>query len=155
MPKNTVVRPHNGRFLRHRFSPKPKVIASQNSLPKRNHVAKEAVSAARQTKTRQRSERTCKPNDAPKTKPRPCVKTMLHDPVKRQHVFNANQHRKRRIVWRVWCEVVRHSEGNLVRSCHQIRDADHHGVDTKFSPMLGSNRLSVGVRASRAQHACV
>ena len=65
---------HNGRFLRHRFSPKPKVIATQNSLPKRKHVAKEAVSAALQTKTRQRSERICKPNDAPKTKPRPCVK---------------------------------------------------------------------------------
>ena len=46
---------------------------------KRNHVAKEAVSAAWQTSTRQRSERICKPNDAPKTKPRPCVKTMLHD----------------------------------------------------------------------------
>ena len=38
--------PHNGRFLRHRFSPKPKVIATPISLPKRNHVAKEAVSAA-------------------------------------------------------------------------------------------------------------
>ena len=69
----------NGRFLRHRFSPKPKVIATQSSLPKRNHVAKEAVSAAWQTKTRQRSERISKPNDAPKTKPRPCVKTMLCD----------------------------------------------------------------------------
>ena len=67
----------NGRFLRHRFSPKPKVIATANSLPKRNHVAKEAVSAARQTKTRQRSERICKPCDAPRTKLRPCVKTML------------------------------------------------------------------------------
>ena len=49
-------RSHNGRFLRRRFSPKPKVIATQNSLPKRNHVAKEAVSAAWQAKTRQRSE---------------------------------------------------------------------------------------------------
>ena len=66
-------------FLRHRFSPKSKSVATQNSLPKRNHVAKEAVSAARQTKTRQRSERRRKPNDAPRTKPRPCVKTMLHD----------------------------------------------------------------------------
>ena len=72
--------PHNGRFLRHRFSPKPKSVATPNTLPKRNHVAKQAVSAAWQTKTRQRSERICKPNDAPKTKPRPCVKTMLHDP---------------------------------------------------------------------------
>ena len=69
--------PHNGRFLRHRFSPKPKVVATQNSLPKRNHIAKEAVSAALQTKTRQRSERRRKPNGAPRTKPRPCVKTML------------------------------------------------------------------------------
>ena len=51
----------------------------KNSLPKRTHVAKEAVSAARQTKTRQRSERICKPNDASTTKPRPCVKTMLCD----------------------------------------------------------------------------
>ena len=49
--------PDNGRFLRHRFSPKPKVIATQISLPKRNHVAKEAVSAAWQTRMRQRSER--------------------------------------------------------------------------------------------------
>ena len=72
-------RPDNGRFLRHRFSPKSKVIAIQNSLPKRSNVAKEAVSAAWQTKTRQRSERICKPNDAPRTKPRPCVKTMLCD----------------------------------------------------------------------------
>ena len=46
----------NGRFLRHRFSPKPKVIATQNSLPNRDHVAKEAVSAALQTRKRQRSE---------------------------------------------------------------------------------------------------
>jgi len=37
----------NGRFLRHRFSPKPTSIATLNSLPKRNHVAKEAVSAKR------------------------------------------------------------------------------------------------------------
>ena len=36
----------NGRFLRHRFSPKPTSVATTNSLPKRNHVAKEAVSAA-------------------------------------------------------------------------------------------------------------
>ena len=42
-------RSHNGRFLRHRFSPKSKSAATPNSLPKRNHVAKEAVSAARQT----------------------------------------------------------------------------------------------------------
>jgi hypothetical protein len=69
----------NGRFLRHRFSPKPTSVAITISLPKRNHVAKEAVSAALQTRTRQRSERIRKPNDAPKTKPRPCVKTMLHD----------------------------------------------------------------------------
>ena len=69
----------NGRFLRHRFSPKPKVVATTFSLPKRNRVAKEAVSAAWQTKTRQRSKRRGKPNDAPKAKPRPCVKTMLCD----------------------------------------------------------------------------
>ena len=54
-------------------------VTTLGSLPKRNHVAKEAVSAASQTKTRQRSERICKPNNAPRTKPRPCVKTMLVD----------------------------------------------------------------------------
>ena len=69
----------NGRFLRHRFSPKLEVIAIQNSLPKRKHGAKETVSAALQTRSRQRSERICKPNDVPRTKPRPCVKTMLRD----------------------------------------------------------------------------
>ena len=46
---------------------------------KRNHVTKEAVSAAWQTKTRQRSERICTPNHAPRTMPWPCVKTMLCD----------------------------------------------------------------------------
>ena len=40
----------NGRFLRHRFSSKPTSVATVNSLPKRNHVAKEAVSAAWQIK---------------------------------------------------------------------------------------------------------
>ena len=74
----------NGRFLRHRFSPKSKSVATVISLPKRNHVAKETVSAAWQTRTRQRSERICKPNDAPKTKPRPCVKPMLADAMRRQ-----------------------------------------------------------------------
>ena len=49
-------RSHNGRFLRNRFSPKPVSVATTNSLPKRNHVAKEAVSAAWHTRTRQRSE---------------------------------------------------------------------------------------------------
>ena len=67
----------NGRFLRHRFSPKPTNAATEMSLPKCNPAAKEAVSAALQTRTRQRSGRICKPNDLPKTKPRPCVKTML------------------------------------------------------------------------------
>ena len=76
--KNQWVLPPNGRFLRHRFSPKPTSVATPNSLPKRNHVAKEAVSAAWQTRTRQRSERIRKPNDTPRTKPRPCVKTMLY-----------------------------------------------------------------------------
>ena len=71
--------PDNGRFLRHRFSLKPTSVATPNSLPKRNHVAKEAVSAAWQTTTRQRNQQHSKPNDAPKTKPRPCVKTMLAD----------------------------------------------------------------------------
>ena len=47
---------HNGRLLRHRFSPKSKSVVTQNSLPKRNHVAKEAVSTARQTKKRYRGE---------------------------------------------------------------------------------------------------
>ena len=50
--------PHNGRFLRHRFSPKLTNVATPISLPKRNHVAKEAVSAAWQTKTRFRSSQT-------------------------------------------------------------------------------------------------
>ena len=36
----------NERFLRHRFSPKSKSVATLFSLPKRIHVAKEAVSAA-------------------------------------------------------------------------------------------------------------
>ena len=48
----------NGRFLRHRFSTKSKSVATLISLPKINHVAKEAVSTALQTNTRQRSERT-------------------------------------------------------------------------------------------------
>ena len=43
-------------------------------------VAKEAVSAAWQTKTRYRSERRGKPNKSPATKPRLCVKTMLAAP---------------------------------------------------------------------------
>ena len=70
---------HNVRFLRHRFLPKTTSVATPNSLPKRNHIAKEAVSAAWQTKTRHRSGRCSKPNDAPRAKPRPCVKTMLCD----------------------------------------------------------------------------
>ena len=69
----------NGRFLRHRFSPKLTNVATPNSLPKRNHVAKEAVSAAWQTKTRHGSVERGKPNNTPTTKPRPCVKTMLCD----------------------------------------------------------------------------
>ena len=45
------------------------MIATEYSLPKRNHVAKEAVSAASQTNTRQRSEETlqterCSKDDA-------------------------------------------------------------------------------------------
>ena len=47
-------RSHNGRFLRHRFSPKPTSVATPNSLPKRTNVAKEAVSTAWQTNPRQR-----------------------------------------------------------------------------------------------------
>ena len=30
-----ILRAANGRFLRHRFSPKPKVIATTNSLPQK------------------------------------------------------------------------------------------------------------------------
>jgi len=75
-------RSHNGKFLRHRFSSKPKVIATPHSLPKRNHVAKEAVrGVANQNATKER---------APRTKPRPCVKTMLCDrelPLVVEHVF--------------------------------------------------------------------
>ena len=52
----------NGRFLRHRFSPKSKSVATVISLPKRNHVAKEAVSAAWHTKTCQQSVQHCKPS---------------------------------------------------------------------------------------------
>ena len=77
----------NGRFLRHRFSPKSTSVATQISLPKRNRVAKEAVSAARQTKRCHRSEQHGKPNDSPTTKPRPCVKTMLCD---RSHQVEAD-----------------------------------------------------------------
>ena len=66
----------NGRFLRHRFSPKPTSVAIPISLPKRTHVAKEAVSPARQIKAHQQSERQSKPNDFPATKPWPCVKTL-------------------------------------------------------------------------------
>jgi len=51
--------------------------ATPNSLPKIIRVAKEAVSAAWQSKTCDRSGQFVKPNDAPRTKPRPCVKTML------------------------------------------------------------------------------
>ena len=54
-------------------------FATAISLPKRNHVAKEAVSAALQTKKRQRRDKCGKPNDAPTTKPWLCVKTMLCD----------------------------------------------------------------------------
>ena len=72
-------RSHNGRFLRHRFSPKPTNVATPNSLPKRINVAKETVSAAWQTRTHHRNGRPGKPNDVPITKPRPCVKNMLHD----------------------------------------------------------------------------
>ena len=50
------ISPHNGRFLRHRFSPKPTSVTTEISLPKRNHVAKEAVSTASQTKTQQPSD---------------------------------------------------------------------------------------------------
>ena len=76
--ESPLVESYNGRFLRHRFSPKPTSVVTPNSLSKRIHVAKEAVSAAGQTNTRQRSERFCKPNDVPTTKPRICVKTMLY-----------------------------------------------------------------------------
>ena len=45
-------------FLRHRFSPKPTSAATPNSLPKRNRVAKAAVSAARQINARHRRGQT-------------------------------------------------------------------------------------------------
>ena len=67
------------KVLRHRFSPKPTNVATPNSLPKKIRVAKEAVSAASQAKTHHQGVRRGKPNDAPTTKPRPCVKTMLGD----------------------------------------------------------------------------
>ena len=82
------VRPDNGTFLRHRFSPKPTSVATPTSLPKRNHVAKKAVSAALQTKTCPRSDRHGKPKDAPKTKPRPSVKTMLWDAMNCQFLLH-------------------------------------------------------------------
>ena len=50
-----------------------------NQFTKKKDVAKEAVSAAMQTGTRQQSERICELIDAPRTKPRPCVKIMLAD----------------------------------------------------------------------------
>ena len=71
--------PNNGRFYDTAFSPQAKSVATPISLPKRNHVAKEAVSAAQPAKTRHRRVRHGKPNDAPTTKPRPCVKNMLCD----------------------------------------------------------------------------
>ena len=72
-------RADNGRVLRHRFSPKATSVATPISLPKRNRAAKEAVSAALQTKMHHRNDRHGKSNESPRTKPRPCVKTMLHD----------------------------------------------------------------------------
>ena len=45
--------------------------------PKRNYIAKEAVSAGLQTRARSRSERLGKQSDALTTNPRLCVKTML------------------------------------------------------------------------------
>ena len=86
---------YNGRFLRHRFSPKSKSVATQTSLPKRNRVAKEEVSTAWQTKTRQRSVIRGKPKDSPTTKPWPCVKTMLWDAVNRQNAFHPERHASR------------------------------------------------------------
>ena len=68
---------HSGRFLRHRFSPKTKSVATQISLPKRNHVAKEAASTALQTNTRRRIVKYGKPNDNLMTKLWLCVKTIL------------------------------------------------------------------------------
>ena len=49
-----------------------------------------------QTRTRQRSERFCKPNDAPRAKPRLCVKTMLCDvrllpPLNVEQSFNVTE----------------------------------------------------------------
>ena len=49
-------RAYNGRFLRHRFSPKPTSVATPNSLPKKSPVAKEVVSAAVANQTQQQSE---------------------------------------------------------------------------------------------------
>ena len=69
----------NGRFLRHRFSPKPKVIATSNQFTKKKQACQRGGVRGVANKPRQRSERRFKPNDAPRTKPRPCVKTMLAD----------------------------------------------------------------------------
>ena len=54
--ESPLVGAYNGRFLRHRFSPKSKSVATPISLPKRNHVARDAVSTASQTNTRQLGE---------------------------------------------------------------------------------------------------
>ena len=68
-----------------------KASQHKNSLPKRNHVAKEAVSTAWQTSPRHRNDQRGKPNDAPVAKPWPCVKSML---CVERFVVNAIQHNR-------------------------------------------------------------
>ena len=81
-PYQALVESHNGRFLRHRFSPKSKSVATQNSLPKKSHVAKErGVHGDANQHATMLAGQHGKPNDAPTTKPLHGVKTMLGDAV--------------------------------------------------------------------------
>ena len=72
----------NGRFLRHRFSPKPKVIATANSLPKKNTLPKRRCPRRCKPERDNGASGVSRPNIALTTKPRPRVKNMLGDPVR-------------------------------------------------------------------------
>ena len=93
------------------------VYQKEISLPKRRCPR---LSAAWQTRTRQRSERICKLNDAPRTKPRLCVKTMLGDRDLSFHVNRVSE-------WQAMiCEncanVVRiNATDHRVRSCKSMQ----------------------------------
>ena len=69
----------NGRFLRHRFSPKPINVATAISLPKEHALPKRRCPRRGKPKRDNGAKERGKPIDAPRTKPWPCVKTMLYD----------------------------------------------------------------------------